>query len=185
MTAGSKSYTDYPSDPSQNRRATAGLHPLPPAFAFTALKASFTCCLAIVNGFVASISFLLFPVELLIQPLDPTPLLGPHYQPSSLVRVGPSPCCASVLSACGSATLASPFTSQRRVPAVPHGSLNQGLASYTPVAACPVNQVPDKLIPKMETPLVLTTNRWLTTRLQRFRNFASLTHTCSGYSPTL
>jgi hypothetical protein len=30
---------------------------------------------------------------------------------------------------------------------VPHESLDQGRASYTPAAACPVNQVPDKLIP--------------------------------------
>jgi hypothetical protein len=42
--------------------------------------------------------FLLSPVELIIQPLDPTPLLQPHYRPSSLLQVGPPQCCASVLS---------------------------------------------------------------------------------------
>lgn len=33
-----------------------------------------------------------------MQPLDPTPSLQPHYQPSSLLQVGPSQCSASVLS---------------------------------------------------------------------------------------
>jgi len=33
-----------------------------------------------------------------MRPLDPTPSLQPHYEPSSLLRVGPSQCSASVRS---------------------------------------------------------------------------------------
>src|SRR4030095_4617673 len=53
------------------------------------------------NGFAVLIRFLLFPVERRIQPLDPTPLLRPHDQPSALLQVGPSQCPASVRSPCG------------------------------------------------------------------------------------
>ena len=52
----------------------------------------------LVCGFAVLIRFLLFPVERRIQPLDPTPLLWPHYRPSTLLRVGPSQCSASVRS---------------------------------------------------------------------------------------
>jgi hypothetical protein len=45
------------------------------------------------------------------------------------------------------ATCASPLTSERRVPAVPHESLNQGRALYTPVATRPVPQVSGGLFP--------------------------------------
>src|SRR5215204_5764125 len=51
-----------------------------------------------VNGFVALIRFLLFPVERRMQRLDPTPLLQPHCRPSALLQVGPSQCSASVRS---------------------------------------------------------------------------------------
>src|SRR5262247_4383667 len=51
------------------------------------------------NGLsVARIEVLLFPVASVLRPLDPTPLLQPHYGPSSLLRVGPPQCSASVLS---------------------------------------------------------------------------------------
>src|SRR5258706_5713265 len=72
--------------------------PAAPALALTALKAAYTRCLEMVNGFAVLNSFLLLPVERRIQPLDPTPLLQPHYQPSSLLRVGPPQCPASVRS---------------------------------------------------------------------------------------
>jgi hypothetical protein len=51
------------------------------------------------NGLsVARIEVLLFPVASVMRPLDPTPSLQPHYGPSSLLRVGPPQCSASVRS---------------------------------------------------------------------------------------
>src|SRR5260370_38509063 len=47
---------------------------------------------------VARIEVLLFPVASVMRPLDPTPSLQPHYEPSSLLRVGPPQCSASVRS---------------------------------------------------------------------------------------
>ena len=47
---------------------------------------------------VARIEILLFPVASGMRPPDPTPSLQLHYEPSSLVRVGPPPCSASVRS---------------------------------------------------------------------------------------
>src|SRR5467141_79932 len=47
---------------------------------------------------VTRIEVLLFPVASGMRPPDPTPLLQPHYEPSSLVRVGPPQCSASVRS---------------------------------------------------------------------------------------
>src|ERR1700687_1342883 len=42
------------------------------------------------NGLsVARIEVLLFPVASVTRPLDPTPSRQPHYEPSSLLRVGP------------------------------------------------------------------------------------------------
>jgi hypothetical protein len=67
-----------------------------------------------------------------------------------------------------SATCASPLPSGRLVPAVPHRSLDQLHASYTPTAACPVIRCPADLSQGIETPLVSTANLWLTTRHRRF-----------------
>src|SRR5215204_5764126 len=67
-----------------------------------------------------------------------------------------------------STTCASPLTSERLVPAVPHESLDQLHASYTPAAACPAFRSPAGLSQEMETPLVLTTSLWFTTRHRRF-----------------
>src|ERR1700694_264827 len=51
------------------------------------------------NGLsVARIEVLLLPVASLMRPLDPTPSLQLHYEPSSLRRVGPPQCSASVRS---------------------------------------------------------------------------------------
>jgi hypothetical protein len=51
------------------------------------------------NGLsVARIEILLLPVVSVMRPLDPTPLLQLHYEPSSLLRVGPPQCSASVRS---------------------------------------------------------------------------------------
>jgi hypothetical protein len=47
---------------------------------------------------VARIEVLLFPVASVMRPPDPSPSLQPHYEPSSLLRVGPPQCSASVRS---------------------------------------------------------------------------------------
>jgi hypothetical protein len=46
----------------------------------------------------ARIEVLLFPVAPVMRPPDPTPSLQPHYEPSSLLRVGPPQCSALVRS---------------------------------------------------------------------------------------
>jgi hypothetical protein len=66
------------------------------------------------------------------------------------------------------ATCAPPLASERLVPAVPHESPDQMHASYTPVAACPVTRSLTGLSQEIETPLVLPTILWITTRPQRF-----------------
>src|SRR5437016_10664307 len=51
------------------------------------------------NGLsVARIEVLLFPAASVMRPVDPTPSLQPYYEPSSLIRVGPPQCSASVRS---------------------------------------------------------------------------------------
>src|ERR1035441_10980152 len=53
--------------------------------------------LSILNGLsVARIEVLLLPVASLVRLPDPTPSLQPHYELSSLLRVGPPQCSASV-----------------------------------------------------------------------------------------
>src|ERR1700720_17226 len=92
------------------------------------------------NGLpVARIGVLLFPVVSIVRPPDPTPSLQPHYEPSSLIRIGPPQCSASGLSPCGCSPLELlPWQSERLVPAVPRKSLHPIHAPYSPVAACPV-----------------------------------------------
>src|ERR1700687_6158900 len=70
----------------------------PPLY-LPALFASYTSFLSMLNGLsVARIEVLLLPVASVMRPLDPTPLLQPRYEPSSLLRVGPPQCSASVRS---------------------------------------------------------------------------------------
>src|SRR4051794_21118264 len=72
------------------------------------------------------------------------------------------------------ATWASSLASERLVPAVPHESLYQSHAPYTPVAACPVIRLPAGWSQKIWPLLVLTTVLWLTTRLRRVHFRSSL-----------
>jgi len=89
---------------------------------------------------------------------------------SSLLQVTPSQFLALVLSPLRLLTSwNSPLSSRRLVPAVPYRSPNQNHASYTPVATCPVTKFPTDYSQVIETPLVLTTCLWITTRQQRFR----------------
>src|ERR1700745_3426541 len=110
------------------------------------------------NGLpVARIGVLLFPVVSIVRPPDPTPSLQPHYEPSSLIRIGPPQCSASVLSPRVFAPWASPLASERLVPAVPRKSLHPLHAPSTPVAVCPVIRPLTDLSHKGFTLLVLTT----------------------------
>src|SRR6516162_1094465 len=110
-----------------------------------------------------------------MRPLDPTPSLQPHYEPSSLLGVGPPQC-----SVFGTARLAvfaawaSPFASERLVPAVPRDSLHPLHAPSTPVAVRSVIRHPADLSQVHHTLLVSTTLEFLTTRLRRVHFRSSL-----------
>lgn len=90
-----------------------------------------------------------------MQPLDPAPLLQPHYRPSSLVRAGPPQGSASVLSPHGFHHLNFSLGIQALVPVVPHKSLDRVHAPYTPDAARPVTKYPAHLSQRYKSPLVL------------------------------
>src|SRR5258708_21388902 len=143
------------------------------------------------NGLsVARIEVLLFPVASVMRPLDPTPSLQPHYEPSSLLRVGPPQCSASVRSPPVFAAWASPFASERLVPAVPRDSLHPLHAPSTPVAVRSVIRHPADFSQVGYTLLVSTTLDFLTTRLRRVHFRSSLgrspARVCSrAFPPTL
>src|ERR1700730_8237575 len=128
------------------------------------------------NGFpVARIGVLLFPVVSIVRPPDPTPSLQPHYEPSSLLRIGPPQCSASVLSPRGFRRLSfslairatgSCSSAQKR--------LHPIHAPSTPVVVCPVIRHPTDLSQKGYTLLVLTTLCFFTTRLRRVHFRSSL-----------
>src|SRR5207245_10981624 len=64
-----------------------------------ALYGSYTRFLSILNGVsVVRIDVLLFPVVSNVRSPDPIPSLQPNYVSSSLLRIGPPQCSASVLS---------------------------------------------------------------------------------------
>src|ERR1700704_5487856 len=102
-----------------------------------------------------------------MRPLDPTPSLQLHYEPSSLHEsVRPSAlhryARLAVLAA-----WASPFASERLVPAVPRNSLHPLHALSTPVAIRSVIRHPADLSQVGYTLLVSTALVFLTTRLRR------------------
>jgi hypothetical protein len=109
-----------------------------------------------------------------MRPLDPTPSLQPHYEPSSLYEsVRPSAphryARLAVLAA-----WASPFASERLVPAVPRDSLHPLHAPSTPIAVRAVIRHPADLSQVNQTLLVSTTLEFLTTRLRRVHFRSSL-----------
>src|ERR1700723_1842118 len=85
-------------------------------------------------------------------------------EPSSLVRVGPSQCSASVLSPRGFGRLSFSLEYRSLVPAVPCNRLHPLHALSTPVATCSVIRPPAGSSQESFTPLVLTTLDFLTTR---------------------
>src|SRR5215471_8539423 len=107
---------------------------------------------------VARIGVLLLPVVSIVRPPDPTPSLQPHYEPSSLLRIGPPQCSASVLSPRGFRRLgfslgirATGSCSSAQKPASESRPLYAG-------RRLPSHQAPDRLIPEGGfTLLVLTT----------------------------
>src|SRR4051794_18538334 len=109
-----------------------------------------------------------------MQPPDPIPLLRPHYSAIIAPTDRSAPHRYSRL--VGVATWASPLTSERLVPAVPHESLCRLHAPFTPVAACPVIRLPAGLSREMVSLPVLTTILSLTTRLRRVHFRSSLRH---------
>ena len=123
---------------------------------------------------VARIEVLLFPVASGIRLPDPTPLLQPRYGPSSLLRVGPPSAPHRYARLAVFAAWASPFTSERLVPAVPRNSLHPLHAPSTPIAVRPVIRHPADLSQVNHTLLVSTTLKFLTTRLRRVHFRSSL-----------
>jgi hypothetical protein len=106
----------------------------------------------------------------LARSLRSSPITGP----SSLLRIGPPQCSASVLSPHGFRRLCFSLNIRALVPAVPCKSLHPIHALSTPVAVCPVIRHPTDLSQRRPTPLVSTTLGFLTTRLRRVHFRSSL-----------
>ena len=85
-------------------------------------------------------------VDQAIGPDDPTPSLHPHYGTSSLLRVGPPLCLASVLSPSWVLHLSFSLTIEATGSQVPCKSLDQGHATSTPEAAWAVSRFPPNSI---------------------------------------
>ena len=98
----------------------------------------------------------------LARSLRSSPITGP----SSLLRIGPPQCSASVLSPHGFRRLCFSLNIRALVPAVPRKSQHPTHAPSTPVAVCPVIRRLTDLSQKGFTLLVLTTPSFLTTRLR-------------------
>src|SRR5438132_13446711 len=100
------------------------------------------------NGLpVARIGVLLFPVVSIVRPPDPTPSLQPHYEPSSLIRIGPPQCSASVLSPRGFRRLG--FSLGIRATGSCSSAQKPASASRPLYAGrrLPSHQAPDRLVP--------------------------------------
>ena len=110
-------------------------------------------------------------------------MLQPHYRPSSLIRVGPPQCPASVLSPRGFSHLCFSLGIRALVPAVPHESPDQIHAPYTPAAACPVTRFPTGSSQGIEPPLVLTTTILLSTSQRGFKFVRLSDPHLHGFSP--
>ena len=100
------------------------------------------------------------PYDCLTRSLRSSPITGP----SSLLRIGPPQCSASVLSPHGFRRLCFSLIIRALVPAVPRKSLHPTHAPSTPVTVCPVIRHLTDLSQKGYTPLVLVTPDFLTTR---------------------
>src|ERR1700730_8978642 len=122
---------------------------------------------------VARIEVLLFPVASVMRPPDPTPSLQLRYEPSSLLRVGPPQCSASVRSPRGFGRLG--FSLPIRATGSCSSAQQPASASRpTPVAVRTAIRHPADWSQAGFTLLVSTTLGFLTTRLRRVHFRSSL-----------
>src|ERR1700674_131839 len=131
------------------------------------------------NGLpVARIGVLLFPVVSIVRPPDPTPSLQPHYEPSSLLRIGPPQCSASVLSPRGFRRLG--FSLGIRATGSCSSAQKPASASRPLYAGrrLPSHQAPDRLVPEGIHAPGFDDACFFTTRLRRvhFRSSLSDAH---------
>ena len=125
--------------------------------------------LSILKGWsVVRIEVLLLPVASLVRLPDPTPSLQPHYELSSLLRVGPPQCSASVRWPRGFRRLG--FSLGIRATGSCSSAPQPASASRpsTPVAVRSVIRHPADLSQGYHTLLVSTTLEFLTTRFRGF-----------------
>ena len=79
-------------------------------------------------------------VDPFVKPIDPTPSLHPHYETSSLLRVDPPLCSASVLSPLWVLHLSFSLAIEATGSQVPCKSLDQVHATFTPEATWAVSR---------------------------------------------
>src|SRR5271166_5947612 len=123
------------------------------------------------------------PVGRKMQPLDPAPLLQPHYRPSSLVQAGPPQDLASVRSPHGFHHLNFSLGIQALVPVVPHKSPIRVHAPFTPAAARPVTKSPAHLSRKPDSLPVLTALPTIGASSKGLLSLLSPDPTCPEYLP--
>src|SRR5512136_446881 len=88
----------------------------------------------------------IFEVDQSVKLIDPTPSLHLHYETSSLLRVGPPLCSASVLSPLWVLHLSFSLNIEATGSQVPCKSLDQVHAAFTPEAAWAVSRSSPKLV---------------------------------------
>ena len=146
-----------PSNPSRTARSSRHRRRLrPPWIAPPDMLRTLVTCRSRTACLAEFIDVLLSPVASTIRRPDPTPSLQPRYEPSSLLRVGPSQRPASVLSPhgllrlCFSLCIGAGSCGSTVTPASASRPLNAGRRS-------PSHQASGELIQEDDTPLVLTT----------------------------
>src|SRR6516225_10181051 len=122
----------------------------------------------------ARIGVLLLPVVSIVRPPDPTPSLQPHYEPSSLLLIGPPQCSASVLSPCGFRCLG--FSLGIRATGSCSSAQKPASASRPLYAGrrLPSHQAPDRLVPEGIHAPGFDDACFFTTRLRRVHFRSSL-----------
>ena len=117
--------------------------------------------------------------------IDTTPSLHPHYGTSSLLRVVPPLCPASVLSPLWVLHLGFSLNIGTTASHVPHESLDQVHATSMPDATQAVSRLPLGLSWGQDRPPVSTSSMVCFDTSSGSRLLVSLTHTCRGLMPRL